>query len=448
MATNEPPTLHLQIDPPAGTDDSEEESSYHDIMMIGRTGFGKSTVGNKLLGINPETCKPYDKEVKIMQWDFDGDEKFFFEVGEGKESVTKSCKVLSNEKTKDRVLDTRGFADSEMTQKYGVIRGNLQSFRWILQAQRAYKLRFSRVLYFFPKRGPPERADGTLQEEIKVMHGFFGQKIFDVMVIVVTNYKRQSYQKAGFGEDDIKETEEVFRSAFMKVTETPQQAGQDDVPLMCPPVVYIPYNEDHEVVMNNILSADVISDAERLTFSPEFPIQRNFETDDQPIPPLKYDLPRDELRKAFQRNKGKVFCFEDRCTRCALKLVHERQKSGEELPVAVIYENGDQEVYDNSYCHPYFIPKYSQLAKIVGGIAHIFTLGVGKLYELASSGKSWPGFMNTEEKCVHCGKAPEAPSCCPVNQWKEIKGENIKVDHSRKLDTVKLLEEAQDAEQV
>ena len=68
-----------------------------------------------------------------------------------------------------------------------MIKGNLQGFRWILQAQRAHDLRFSRVIYFFPIRGPPERADGHLQEEIKVMHGFFGQKIFDLMVVVVTN---------------------------------------------------------------------------------------------------------------------------------------------------------------------------------------------------------------------------------------------------------------------
>ena len=436
MATNEPPSLQIQIDPPE--DESESDGfSYNDIMLIGRTGFGKSTVGNKLLGIDPDTGMPLNEEVVIKQWDIDGDQKCYFEMGEGRNSVTMRCKVLSNEKDKDRVMDTRGFADSEMTQKYGVIQGNLQSFRWILQAQRAYDLRFARVVYFLPKRGPPERADGTLQEEIKVMYSFFGQKIFDIMVIVVTNNKRDSYQRAGFHEEDIAETKEVFMSAFRKVTSNPSQTGETDelrhhdtdkpntIPLKCLPVVYIPFNETPDVVLKSIVGAEVISDAEVLVFSPQFPLER----------------------KSNKKVKGKSLCFEDRCSRCALKLVYERLKSGEELPVGVIFENGDEEVYDNSYCHPYFIPKYSRLVKFVGGIAHIITLGAGKIYEMASKKKSWPGFTNSEEVCVHCRKSPGEPSCHPVNQWIKIGGERIKVDHSRNLDTVKLLEEDVDDSQ-
>ena len=156
--TVQPSNKPIEVD-----DEEEEDSDYFDVMMIGRTGIGKSTVGNKLLDIDPETSSlsgayrvGEDITNMIKKWDFEQDQKPYFEAGDGRETITKRCKVLSNEKTKDRVLDTRGFADTDTTQRDGVVEGNLQSFRWILQAQKAHDLRFSRVVYFLPNRGPPE----------------------------------------------------------------------------------------------------------------------------------------------------------------------------------------------------------------------------------------------------------------------------------------------------
>ena len=419
----------------------EEESSYFDLMMIGRTGLGKSTVGNKFLGIDPDkkelagVYRPGDTiDNVIMQWEGNTDKRPYFQMGYGAESVTKKCKLLSNESTKDRVLDTRGFADFEVTQKYGVIKGNLQCFRWILQVQRAHNLRFSRVLYFFPNRGPPERADGHLQEEIKVMHGFFGQKIFDVMVIIVTNSADDAYQQAGFSENNIAQVQKVFKIAFKKVTDT-------DLP-KCPPVLYIPLNEDCKKIYANIISAEVISDAEYLYFSPEYPKLRNFDKEgDRPPIQLNLDMPHEEIKQILRINRGKRFHFENRCTRCAIKIIEEILPSGEEIPVRVVFENGDEEQYDNSYCHPVFIPKHSKFVKFVGGIAHILTLGTVKLYEIISGEKVWPGFTNSEEVCLHCKKPPNSDGCLAVSQECEIGGEKILMKHSKKLDTLKLLEE-------
>ena len=419
---------------------SEDHFSYFDVMMIGRTGQGKSTVGNKLLGIDPESGKAVNAGEIIRLCDIVNDQKPYFEVGRGPDSETKQCKLLANESKRNRVLDTRGFADTEMTQRYGVIQGNLQSFRWILQAQRAHDLRFSRVIYFVHHRGPLERADGTLQEEIKVMYNFFDKQIFDVMVIVVTNHRSESYQRAGFSDDDRDMTEKAFMTAFHAVTKT-------HLP-KCPPVVYVPFNEGHKEVMDKIVGADVISDAEMLCFSPEYPKVRSCsDNEDVPLVSAITDLSIEEKMEIFRKYRRQPFRFENRCTRCALKIVQEKVPNGEQLiPVRVVYANGDEEQYHNSYCHPLLIPKHSRLVKFVGGIAHIVTFGMGKVYEVASKKKSWPGFGNSEEKCVVCGSAPGTDGCRPVNQYCDITvggiDYKIKLDHSKDLDIWQILVES------
>ena len=136
MATNTQPGVDyvaVNMDPVKEfEDDPNSSSSYYDVLMIGKTGKGKSTVGNKYLGINPETKKLYEEDEKIenvIQIWGQGHKNFYFEMGDDDsvESVTKSCVLLSNKNTMDRVLDTRGFADSEATREYGVTRSNLQN---------------------------------------------------------------------------------------------------------------------------------------------------------------------------------------------------------------------------------------------------------------------------------------------------------------------------------
>ena len=91
---------------------------------------------------------------------------------------------------------------------------------------------FCRVLYF-PNRGPPKHAEGTLQEEVKVVYEFLGEDIFNIMVIITTNQKE--HQKNGFTEEDISTTTRAFTRAYKRVTGFSLRR--------CPPILYLPFHE-------------------------------------------------------------------------------------------------------------------------------------------------------------------------------------------------------------
>lgn len=433
MAEGEPSSVPLVKPAASGEGDEDEESSYFDYMLIGRTGQGKSTVGNALLDIDPDTKQLMGAyrvkegiEDVIKRWD--GDDKYYFEVGSGCESVTKKCKVLSNEKNNDRVLDTRGFADTTITREEGVIKGNLQSFRWILQAQEMYDLHFSRVLYFLPNRGPLERADGVLQDEIKVMHSFFGKQIFNVMVVVVTNNRRPHYQAAGFTDEDFAQTATVFEHSFKQATGT-------SLPRY-PPIVYLAYKEDP---FKKVVGADVISDAQKLNFSldPEVNLTSSVR--------VSLDMSLEEKRRRLMQYKGKYFKFENRCLRCAIKIIQEQLPSGVDIMSTIVDKEGCVKPHEQSVCHGFFIPKHTRFERFVGGMAHIVTLGMGKVYESISQKKSWPWFTNSEEMCVICERPPGSIGCSTVGKSVKIKGVDYEIEHTKEFDAIKLIEDDQEA---
>ena len=213
---------------------SDAPSNY-DILLIGRTEMRKSTTGNKLLGIRSD----------------DGSILERFLTGSRIRSVTKDCHLCTKQITPNftlRVLDTPGFADSNDTKEYGVYESNVQIFRWIFREIEKHNLQFSRVLYFLPNRGPLDRADGAFQEEIKAMHGFFGDNIFNVMVIIATNHPRYQHE---FDKEDYDQTSKIFMLQFERVT------GKSLI--KCPPILYIPIEErgDNDT-LHKVIGASVI----------------------------------------------------------------------------------------------------------------------------------------------------------------------------------------------
>ena len=414
-----------------GRRDSQQTWSYYDVMVIGKTGVGKSTAANKLLGveddrsINYYTREPRRRSSAIKQWGSHYAQKtakspcdrLYFLTGDGAtDSVTKHCQLLSNEGTKFRILDVPGFADSETTKEVGVMKGNLQVFRWIVRTQQEHSLSFRRVLYFLPIRGCLERADGILQEEITVMYRYFGHAIFDIMIIVATNHKRKQHH--GFTDEDHADTRRTFQRAL-------QLAIRGNHIPPCPPIVYIPLDEVD--VAGKIIAAPVHGDSLLDT--------SKLEQNDQLF---MYSI----MAQEFKANSGTQFQFQDICTKCAVQIHFEQSEIGDR-PVKVVTEKGESIAYNKSCCHPLFIPKYSKLQKFAGGCAHVATAGIPYVIARVRGKKSWPGFTNSDEICPICGHGPGSDGCSKMDTYVEMKTDDgkvrhVRVDHSKYMEKLAL----------
>ena len=358
--------------------------------------MGKSTTANKLLGIG-EHVEDANKR---------------FTTGNGSESVTTQCKLLCNEQNV-RVLDTPGFANTQLTKEYGPLECNLQIFEWILEEQEKHDLAFRRVLYFLPNRGPLERAEGVLQEEIKVMYDFLGEDIFNVMIIIATNQKHEKYQ-IEFDEEDISATKAAFTAALEKVI---------DQQLNCPPLLYLP--SAGIAVLQEIKSIEVIA-KKPLTIKGKEPVEVTLE---------KYD--DIALRNVQQERPGRRLQFQVACLHCTTELIYENFPSG--MWVAKAFnEDGERMSLKKTKCHPIFIPKHYVITKIIGGIAHVATLGIFAVLGWYRGKAIWPGFMNSNEICVECGLSPGSDGCSTVGEIYSLPGENgdIVTSHSTCLDNI------------
>ena len=194
---------------PSGADKLE----YYDIMFVGNTGQGKSTTADKILIANPtghnyRTAKPvagapvqqkdlivneqqhqlqyaditiwlgegikdseFETHLRFLDYSRTKD-KPHEEVNKGRSAMsnvfksTADCEVLSNETSKIRVMDVPVFFDGAgiLSDKAKKVKdrtfmeqlddSNLDIMRKIVRIQTALSMKFKRILYFLPVRGP------------------------------------------------------------------------------------------------------------------------------------------------------------------------------------------------------------------------------------------------------------------------------------------------------
>ena len=161
-----------------------------------------------------------------------------------------------------------------------------------------------------------------------------------------------------------------------------------------------------------------------------------------PRPPLLYlsinytgDKILEEIKSIEVENKHglKLNFQKGTCARCALRI---SVVSGKK--VCFVDDDSPIQVYEKSNCHPLFLPRHTKLTRILGSVAYIITLGVPLLF-----GAKWASYFTPDEFCPVCNKQPGAPGCKPVLQECTLplsKGKTIPilVDHSSDLDDIRL----------
>lgn len=368
-----------------------------DVILLGKTGVGKSTTGNKLINADGNNAANQALGGQLKREWPRGDETnpfpdepevapLRFDANDGTQSATRCCAVISNAVTGFRVMDTRGFAPSDVSGN--VYRANLQIMREVVRVSTALRLTYNRILYFLPDRDIPTRADGYLQEELAVLWHFFGRTIFKNLVIVVTVVTRSKTKatklEEEFGEDDAERLRRIFTEALANAI---HRREDDDVP-PCPPIVFIPPQASSD------LAAEIVRNA--------------------PI------CEPTEIKLEFQKTT---------CCKCA-SVIHMRREEGGVAIAGVEIKEQKITAPEDTHCHPELVFKHSQLARLVGTGAHIAVLGVGLAIEHQKQKPVWPSFFwPREEMCANCKCEIDVKGCMKVGEMYQ----GFKVDHHHEL---------------
>ncbi len=393
-----------------------DQAEYYDIMIIGHTGQGKSTTSDKLLIANREGVRcttdvniVTDEAKKQLQcgdmtlWltttsDLEKEEtrlktlvfartdasphnkiqEIRGNLGKSDDNPgTKHCEVFSNEVSKVRILDVPGFFDEECitggpdttveSAQSNAVAYNLRIMRKIIHIQTVMNMKFKRILYFLPVRGPLERASGVLQLELRVLTHYFGSSVIRKIVIVATNPPRMGRmpEEEAFPNEDQVQTMKFVNRSLKKLF--------PDVQFPLIPLIYISHGETCESILDKVFQAQVDREDLQLQVDP------------------------------------------DTCTQCGKQVgIVNNEK-------VVFYINGENKIPNSeSHCHPKIVPDIRLKHKVANLFIKLITLGR----------RSYRYYYVFDEICAGCRTAPGATrGCMQVGSAFVYDGETIIVDH-------------------
>lgn len=355
--------------------------------------------------------------------------------------VTSSCQLVSNERTGMRVLDVPGFFSvggpprdhkgpaggrgredewegvyrSQPSQRLETdinrcTRKHLAVMRDILRIQTSMGMRFSRILYFLPVRGPLERASGVLLQELLLLARYFGRAVFECMVLVATAQTRLSripaLQGQLFTEWEARDTGEQFQRALRQVL-----PGCPEAALPRPPVVFVSMLDDCEDIVAKVRGARVEKERLELTFE----------------------------RGLCIKCCSTIKWLEDEKVECvpvggvAGGMAEEEEENHCEVPAVP---------YSESHCHPVFLPKNAELERVElesDGSAYL----VIHTPTTRERGRGQPE-GSAQEVCLNCERSPGEVGCMKVGEMFPLRGRDgktveVKVDHTNQLERHKVL---------
>ena len=400
-------------------------NSYYDILVLGRTGMGKSTTVDKLIAAttknqteqreasDPESKKPKTDPNGETQWllnEFqcknlkatvmseprweaeekknaekrlenivrsrNSKEKIHTQINKlraqdkGDKSCSKSCQLLENCETKIRVLDPPGFYGPELLEgATNTWNSNFMIVRQIVRVQAIKGLNFSRILYFLPQNGPLKRYDQALQEEIQKLTNYFGCSIFNHIVLIGTmpQHISDNPDSTLFPQTLLEESRVCFHEILVREFE---QRKEDTAGLPTPPIIFISMTDTCEEILEKVMSAPVETDG-------TLQLQFNSKT----------------------------------CSKCGIETGINSEVCEYREPGQIPWAKAT--ACEETLCHPDIV-QTKTLKSILLGFFSLCTC-------------RW---KFTEELCINCNKGAGHPGCVQVNTEFDHQNTTITVTHS------------------
>ena len=100
-----------------------------------------------------------------------------------------------------------------------------------------------------------EKADAVIQEEIMVMRHFFGDAIFEIMIMVATLNRHQSCRGVVFSDEEMEETKVALQHTFNLAFGREECEEGPALPL--PSLTFISINDPGQKILETIKSIQV-----------------------------------------------------------------------------------------------------------------------------------------------------------------------------------------------